>query len=478
MRRGPFHLRSLKNRLALAFFGIAAFAFAIIYFYVVPQLSSNLEQQKLRDLRRVALSSSGTLQSAMERELSTKRLDDLVRGLAEQTESEVTLLSFQPKLRTPAERRPFYVLSNSSVGSEVEVPSALVSRTARSNRLQTEIDTDSGQVQAAEPLRQNGREVEWVAVYARSIDDVADTVSLVGTEVLVATAAALLVALFGGYTVARAMALRVGRLEKAAKEVAAGRFIDPLPVESEDELGQLTKTFNEMQRRLAQLDRARREFIANASHELRTPIFSLGGFVELLQDEDLDEATREEFLGTMRDQVARLQKLATDLLDLSRIDAGSLELSREEVDLAEVARTVSGEFHPALSRHRSKLSLRLPDGEVDAWCDPERVAQIMRILLDNALTHTPEGTRVTVTAARDNGATQLVVADSGPGLDPVAAESVFERFYTADAARGSGLGLAIARELATHMDGQITLKSQPGQTEFTVELPASNGETA
>jgi signal transduction histidine kinase len=294
----------------------------------------------------------------------------------------------------------------------------------------------------------------------------------------VATAGALLVALLGGYMVARAMALRVGRLEKAAKEVAAGRFIDPLPVDSEDELGQLTRTFNEMQRRLAQLDRARREFIANASHELRTPIFSLGGFVELLQDEDLDEATREEFLGTMRDQVARLQKLATDLLDLSRIDAGSLELSCEEVDLSELARGVAGEFHPALSSHQSKLSLRVPDGDVDAWCDPERVAQIMRILLDNALTHTPEGTRVTVTAARDNGAAQLVVADSGPGLDPVASEAVFERFYTGDAARGSGLGLAIARELATHMHGQITLKSEPGQTAFKLELPATNGESA
>src|SRR4051812_8770133 len=212
MRRGPFHLRSLKNRLAFAFFGIAAFAFAIIYFYVVPQLSTNLEQQKLRDLRRVAVSSSGVLQSAMERELSTKKIDNLVRGLAEQTESEVTLLSFQRKLRTPAEQRPFYVLSNSSVESDVEVPTALVTRTARANRLQTEIDTDHGQVQAAEPLRQKGRQIEWVVIYARSLDDVADTVSLVGTEVLVATAGALIVALLGGYMVARAMALRVGRL--------------------------------------------------------------------------------------------------------------------------------------------------------------------------------------------------------------------------------------------------------------------------
>ena len=114
------------------------------------------------------------------------------------------------------------------------------------------------------------------------------------------------------------------RLERAAAEVARGRFIEPLPVDSEDELGQLTRTFNEMQQQLRQVDVARKEFIATASHELRTPIFSLAGFVELLQDEELDEETRREFLDTMGEQVARLQKLSVDLLDLSRLDAGSV----------------------------------------------------------------------------------------------------------------------------------------------------------
>ena len=128
------------------------------------------------------------------------------------------------------------------------------------------------------------------------------------------------------------------RLEEGAEEVAAGRFIEPLPVDSEDELGQLTRTFNEMQQQLRQVDVARKEFVATASHELRTPIFSLGGFVELLHDEELDEETRREFLDTMAEQVERLQKLAVDLLDLSRLDAGSVELEREPVDLSELAR--------------------------------------------------------------------------------------------------------------------------------------------
>ena len=262
------------------------------------------------------------------------------------------------------------------------------------------------------------------------------------------------------------------RLEVAASEVARGHFQDPLPVDSTDELGQLTHTFNEMQDQLRRLDDVRKDFIATASHELRTPIFSLGGFVELLQDEDLDEDTRREFLEAMSDQVARLQKLSVDLLDLSRLDAGSVELEREPVDLAELARSVVREFHPALAEHGTDLTIEVPEVGPEASCDRERVAQIMRILLDNALRHTPEGTYVTVRADRHNGAAELTVADTGPGLPEGTRSKAFERFYTGDAARGAGLGLAIARELAERMEGRIVLRSRPGGTAFTLELPA------
>src|SRR5439155_9167188 len=132
---------------------------------------------------------------------------------------------------------------------------------------------------------------------------------------------------------------RIRRLERAADRIAAGDFEQPVDDRARDELGQLAAAFERMRRRLARLDDARRAFIANASHELRTPIFSLGGFLELLQDEELDEPTRREFLATMTEQIERLTKLATDLLDLSRLDAGRLRLDVEPVDLRELAET-------------------------------------------------------------------------------------------------------------------------------------------
>jgi two-component system, OmpR family, sensor kinase len=303
------------------------------------------------------------------------------------------------------------------------------------------------------------------------VADVMRTVSTVRHEVAIAGAIALLVALVAGYLIARALAQRVKRLELAAKQVAAGDFSRPIPVDSTDELGQLAVAFNEMQQQLLQLELARKKFIATASHELRTPVFSLGGFLELLEDEDLDAETRRRFLDQVRDQVQRLGKLSVDLLDLSRLESGSLELRPEEVDLGELTRSVSGEFEPTLAQHDSRLELRLP-ARIDAQCDPVRVAQIVRILIDNALTHTPPGTQIVVTAGRENGRVRLAVRDDGDGIEQSALPRIFEPFYTADDAQGSGLGLAIASELAGRMAGRLVVRSAAGDTTFTLDIPA------
>jgi signal transduction histidine kinase len=230
-----------------------------------------------------------------------------------------------------------------------------------------------------------------------------------------------------------------------------------------------------MQQRLARLDHARKEFIATASHELRTPIFSLGGFVELLDEDEPDPAARQEFVRTMREQVERLTKLTADLLDLSKLDADVLEVNAEPVDLSELAGRIAEEFRPAAERHGSPIEVN-GDRAAVALADPDRVAQIMRILVDNALTHTPPGTSISIDAERRDSAASLVVRDHGPGIDPFARARVFDRFYTGDQVSGSGLGLAIASELALLMNGELGLASHPGRTEFILRLPVGAAE--
>ncbi|HEU5142291.1 MAG TPA: histidine kinase dimerization/phospho-acceptor domain-containing protein, partial [Solirubrobacterales bacterium] len=134
-----------------------------------------------------------------------------------------------------------------------------------------------------------------------------------------------------GYYFAYLAVARIRRIDEAAREVAEGNFATRLPVDHAGQLGQLARTFNEMQLRLAELDGARKQFIANASHELRTPIFSLGGFLELLEDDEPSAEERAEFLRTMREQIERLTKLTSDLLNLSQLDAGGVELDPADV---------------------------------------------------------------------------------------------------------------------------------------------------
>jgi two-component system, OmpR family, sensor kinase len=463
--------RSLGTKLALLFTVITGVAFSAVFFAVVPQLQSKLDHQRLTELQRVAPAFSSEIQGATNKGFKVPKVDDLVRSLAESSDAEVTLSEVHP--RKGAEP-VFGVYSNSRVGPQTDASTVLETRAFHKHHLQAQIIHSGGTRWAQVAIPIPARHPVWIAVYARDLSDVNETARLIRTRVLISGGIALVIALLGGYLVAGRLARRVRQLEVAAKGVAAGNFHDPLPVRSEDELGQLTRTFNDMQAQLARMDSARRDFIANASHELRTPIFSIGGFVELLQDEDIDEETRHEFLCLMREQIDRLQKLAVSLLDLSRIDAGSLELNPEDVDLSEVVREVAGEFTPTVGLHNTELELQLPEHELEAVCDRERVAQIVRILLDNALRHTPDGTRVAVMAERENGTAQLTVTDSGPGVSSVVSDRVFERFFTGDAARGSGLGLSIARELADRMSGKIELTSRPGETIFTLALPASD----
>jgi signal transduction histidine kinase len=300
-----------------------------------------------------------------------------------------------------------------------------------------------------------------------------DDVALVRKQILIAGVIALIAASLISYWASGAVSRRLRRMREAAEAVAEGHFDQPIPVDSSDELGQLARSFNDMQRRLARLDSSRKEFIANASHELRTPIFSLGGFVELLETEKLTAAERRAFVAEMQAQIQRLQKLTIDLLDLSRLDADVVEIQREKVDLTEVARDVADEFRQVAKAHRSSLQVR-GRGEVVALADLNRVSQIIRILIDNAITHTPQGTNVTVTAVRGRNAAELIVGDDAKkGIDPRAIDKVFDRFYTGDTATGSGLGLAIADELALRMDGQLAVVSRRGHTAFTLSLPVS-----
>ena len=464
-------MNSVRNKLALVFFVITAAAVGFIYLYVVPQLRSSLTAEKLSRLEQVAADQSGRLAAAMRDGASEGRLRALLGDVDQRSGARVTLLGVRPGATGP---EPAFVVADSELERTALAPGYPAAAAALINSSPASAVEGVGDErlgQTAVPLLDDGQPT-WIAVFSAGLADVDDNVALIRRQILIAGAIALLAALGAGYLVAGAHARRLRRLERAAETVAEGDFSNPIRVDSTDEVGQLAMTFNEMQKRLAVLDSARKEFIANASHELRTPIFSLSGFVELLTEDDPDPAEREQFMGEMRAQVERLTKLTVDLLDLSKLDADAIQMRRERVELGELARRVAAEFGPTAAGHGTEIALEA-DGAGAARADPDRVAQIMRILIDNALTHTPEGTAIKVgtKTATQTGTASLVVSDDGPGVDARSRGRVFERFYTGDDVSGSGLGLAIARELAVRMGGSLAMSSRRGRTEFELRLP-------
>jgi len=461
---------SLRTQLTILSFAVTLVAILAVLFYVTPQLRSSLRDQKMKALSETARAFTPQITRLVRGNGSDNQINDLVSTISDRTNARVTLMS----VREGIEGLQVVIFSDSYTDNRItDLQLDVADVAARTGRIKqgSESSREGELGQVAVPIRDEGT-VSRVAVFSAPMADVQGNVALIRRQILTAGALGLLLALVVGFVVSRAIARRVRVLERGADQVASGDFTAVFPFGKDDELGQLARALDDMQRQLAQLESARRRFIATASHELRTPIFSIGGFLELMEDEELDDETRRQFVATVREQVDRLGKLATDLLDLSRLEAGSVVLRRERADLGALTRAVSAEFAPAVDKHDATLEVRLSDERVDAVCDPERVAQVLRILIDNALTHTPSGTGVVVSAASDNGSVRLAVSDDGPGISGAAAQRVFEPFFTSDDAQGSGLGLAIARELAERMEGSLDVDPAKGRTTFALELPA------
>ena len=452
----------IRLRLALALLLVVAATLALVYLIVVPSLESQLVNERLDRLERDA--------------------NTAVRGFPSQSDqpqefAELASELFNARVVVYSAVTPDLVLitGDSRTTSSVDVErNALVRRVASTGKPQRDTVERNGQRFAEVALPTNAGGTDAVILLSDSLADPLSTLNFIQRRLLLAGAIGLLFALVVGLALATMHARRIRRLERAAERIAGGQFDEPVVDRGQDELGELAGAFERMRVRLEKLDRARSEFIANASHELRTPLFSLGGFLELMADEDLDDTTRREFLETMREQVERLAKLATDLLDLSRLDAGRMRVEHEPVDLGAVARLVSEEFAALAERKGQVLEVSV-EGRPIARADELRVLQVARALVDNALVHTPAGSTASVRAYADREHAYLEVEDDGPGVDVEDAPHVFDRFYRAEGgiASGSGLGLAIARELATLMGGGVALESAPGRTVVRVELGAA-----
>jgi two-component system sensor histidine kinase BaeS len=313
-----------------------------------------------------------------------------------------------------------------------------------------------------------------------------------GPIVLRALLAAGLAALLGALAstlLARRLARPVQEVAAATARVASGDLTQRVPVEGEDELADLARSFNAMSSALAEARRREGEFLASVSHELRTPLTAIRGYVEALEEGAVRSPKgRAEALGVIKTETARLERLVRDVMDLARLDAQEFRLEERDADLAEVVRGAEGAHRAEAEAAGLTLDVDVPESGLPSRTDPDRVRQILTNLIENAIRVTPRGGGVTLAGRIDGQAVVLVVGDTGPGIAPEHLLHVFERTYLRNVgardgdgasepepgrlAAGSGLGLAIVRELTRALGGRVEVSSRPGEgTTFRVTLP-------
>lgn len=274
---------------------------------------------------------------------------------------------------------------------------------------------------------------------------------------------------------ARGISRPIQQMRDFAVALGRGNLATRLSVARHDELGELASELNDMAARLAALEDERRAFLANASHELRTPVSNVHVTLQALESgAGEDPELRGRFLRTAVDETTRLRRLIQDLLDLGRLEAGTIRLERERVPLRGVVERATRAVEGRALEKQVSLSVDI-DGDAAVDVDPERIAQALMCLLDNALKLSPPRSTIAVDAREVDGEAEIAIRDEGPGIEAADRPHIFEQFYTADPSRrrgGTGLGLAIARRILDAHGGSVRLISQAGVgATFAVRLP-------
>jgi signal transduction histidine kinase len=288
-----------------------------------------------------------------------------------------------------------------------------------------------------------------------------------------ATAGALSLAMV--QFLARGMTSPLREMASAARAMSKGDYGRTVTATSRDEVGELSRAFNRMAADLAEIDRIRRDLIANASHELRTPITALQAVLEnLIDGVGAPDATTMQ---AMLNQVQRLGRLVEQLLDLSRLESGVTSLQPQTFQIAPMLQEAAGEASVQKDGKQLNVNVVVDPPGLELHADPERLHQIASNLVANAVRYSPDGGVVEVRASRENGHVRIEVSDEGPGIPASEATRVFERFYRADSARsssdgGTGLGLAIARWIVDMHGGDIRVENaKPRGCRMVVDLP-------
>jgi signal transduction histidine kinase len=463
-RRASFGLRP---RLVLALVATSALTLAVAAAALLSPLEQRLRDSELETLSQAAASAQGTLSEIDRAALTPASVAarSAVRAIAKRADGEVVLVDEGGRVLAP------------EAPDADDVAAARQALRTRKTVSGVVGDGANAEARVTRPVTVNGRTLA-ISV-SRPLDTVRSATAVVRRAMVTAALLGLGVALLIGVALASELVRRLRRLRDTALMVArVGPVVELEPSSGSDEIADLGRAFAVMQERLREQEEARRTFVATASHELRTPLTSLRLVLHLLREElaagDADPRSVAEQVDHAEAITERVSALAAQLLDLSRLDAG-VPPRHELIELRETCRAVIAEFAVRAQESDRTIELDAPDA-LWAVADPDGVAQVVRVLLDNALRFAPAGTPVEVALTPDAGACVIAVHDRGPGVPASEREQIFERFRRGTETGGEGgfgLGLAIARELARRMDGDVVIAEDTSGARFELRLVAA-----
>ena len=485
--------RTFQGRLTIAFVAVVAMTLGLVGLLVVNRLGAYFDQQQNDDLAARARGVANYVILISEATSSVRAGRPVVStdGIVDVT--VVTELSRDSQQR---------IIADHLAQSDVRIRIGLTDKTFRPatngvfeaheqasperGQLREFLTSQSVIIEVGSAAIPYAVEVTLLNPYtyrAAAIQNVSGLLAVIG---LIALAVAIVIAAM----ITRRITTPLRRLTEASRDLAEGDFARRVPAEAIEggpiELSDLGLQFNAMAEKLQESveiirrDRDRsREFLADVSHELRTPIAALRTFNELLvEGADDDATTRAEFLETSRAQLERLDWLAQNLLDLSKLDSGLVMLDLRREDLRSAVEQAVDQAAATARRRGVELTMERPDAPIRLRHDPVRIGQVVTNLVGNAIKFTPRGGRVDVRVqAEPAGAASITVSDTGIGIDPAELPRIFDRFFRGSRANeargsGSGLGLAIVRGIVEMHGGAVAVESRVGAgTTFRVTLP-------
>jgi signal transduction histidine kinase len=477
----------LRWRLVLALVATSAVTLGATALVVLPPMQERLRSQSADSLQDQVLAAQAEFQQVFEEldetgapaSVYSSRLSTLGSELNSQTNARVMVLDDTLVPGDVTEDPPGFLYDN-ELSAEPARAFEVGLRVARLGTIEVQREGDS--VVVAAPRYSQGDLPTAVLLADRQLSEAAALVEQVQTRFLIAAFAGLAVAVLLAIGLSSTLLRRLARLRAVALRITREGPDAPTPRdERRDEVGDLARALTRMQEELRRQEAARRAFVSTASHELRTPLTMLQGTMELLEEDirsgRLDELDALRQVSIARTELDRLSALSGELLDLSRLDA-AVPLRSEPVELGEIVRAVAAEFELRAQERSTSIAATLPDGPCWGRGDPDAVARVVRILLDNALRYGPRGAPVRVEAHARGILAAITVADEGPGIPPEERDRIFERFHrgaSAGSSGGFGLGLAIGRELARRMGGELEVDGDGSDgTRFALTLHAAH----